>query len=198
MRGARRTWRVRRSVARALQRRRWAFFSSLPKTKRPHPHSTDRGAKLHQSERRDGDWDMRAAPPRGGITTPRRLSRFPGLRLGLLSAPSHPAVGGTVACADFNAAHSCGAAMALLRRPRGTRARSLTIFPHGSPNGDHSASPIHLSESTSSNAKLSVGRFVVEPQGEVKRFVEEARPPKAMRAPQRDALIVARFRVEKS
>ena len=88
---------------------------------------------------------MRAAPPRGGITTPSRLSRFPGSRLGLLSAPSHPAVGGTVARADFNAAHSCGAAMALLRGPRRSRLQSLTIFPRGSPGGDHSASPIHFS-----------------------------------------------------
>jgi len=29
MRGARRTWSVRRSAARARQRSRWAFFSSL-------------------------------------------------------------------------------------------------------------------------------------------------------------------------
>ena len=115
------------------------------KTKRPDPRSADRGAKFQQSERRDADRDMRAAPPRGGITTPRRLSRFPGLRLGLLSAPSHPTIGGTVACADFNAAHSCGAAMVSLRGPRRMRMRSLTIFPRGSPGGDHSASPIHLS-----------------------------------------------------
>jgi len=128
--------------------RQMGLFSSLPKTKRPHPHSADRGAKIQQSERRVGDWDMRAAPPHGGITTPRRLSRFPGLRLGLLSAPSHPAIGGTVARADFNAAHSCGAAMVSLRGPRRTPMRSLTIFPHGSPIGDHSASPIHLRGST--------------------------------------------------
>jgi hypothetical protein len=78
--------------------------------------------------------------------TPGRLSRFPGLRLDLLSAPSHPVIGGTVARADFNAAHSCGAAMVSLRGSR--RTRSLTIFPRGSPGGDHSASPVHLSDST--------------------------------------------------
>ncbi len=40
-----------------------------------------------------------------------KLSRFPGSRLGLLSAPSRSPSSGTVACADFIAAHSCGAAM---------------------------------------------------------------------------------------
>ena len=36
MRGARRTSLVRRSAARARQRRRWAFFSSLSVTRHPH------------------------------------------------------------------------------------------------------------------------------------------------------------------
>ena len=33
-------------------------------------------------------------------------------------------------------------------------------------------------KATSSHAKRSVGRYVVEPEGEVKRFVEDPPPPK--------------------
>jgi hypothetical protein len=40
MRGARRTWAVRRSAARARQRRRWAFFSGLLEAAPPGPFFT--------------------------------------------------------------------------------------------------------------------------------------------------------------
>jgi hypothetical protein len=52
----------------------------------------------------------------------------------------------------------------------------LTIFPHGSPGGDHSASLIHLSEWSSSHTTNQRAEFVVEAGGEVKRFVETGQP----------------------
>ena len=48
MRGARRTWAVRRSAARAGQRRRWAFFSGLLRSdgRGPPGGSTEKGPAL--------------------------------------------------------------------------------------------------------------------------------------------------------
>ncbi len=85
----------------------------------------------------------------------RKLSRFPGSRLGLLSAPSHPlgdptaATERTVARADFNAAHSCGAAM---ESPRSTRPGGSEESPFSleDPQWDHSASHIQLPRQPSS------------------------------------------------
>src|SRR3972149_69207 len=51
---------------------------------------------------------------------------------------------GTVARADFNAAHSCGAAMDSPSARAGAGGET-TIFPRGSRHRDHSASPIQLS-----------------------------------------------------
>ncbi len=82
-----------------------------PEKERPIPPLTEWGSRIQQSERSSGTGRMMGRLPRGRISTPGKLSRFPGSRLGLLSAPSRSASRGTVACADFNAAHSCGAAM---------------------------------------------------------------------------------------
>ncbi len=45
MRGARRTWSVRRSDERPRQRRKWARFSSLPEQKIARPRQRSLGAK---------------------------------------------------------------------------------------------------------------------------------------------------------
>jgi len=108
----------------------------VPK-KKPNSALAEWGSRIQQSkrlgERTDRWW---GALPRGRISTPEKLSRFPGSRLDLLSAPSHPASSGTVACADFNAAYSCGAAMDSPSLAH-CALRGIHHFPSGSPDGDH-------------------------------------------------------------